>query len=181
MSLSKVADRYAQAIFDLGQERGQLPQMTREFRSFSDAFMQSESLRATLANPLVTAAQRQSVLVTLAAKLGLSQLTLNAIRVVALRHRLDALDDIAHRLEQLADTQAGIVRATVTSAAALAPDFLAQLTRALETSTGKKVLVESHVDPSLIAGITTRIGDNTIDGSLKGRLSDLQKKLLQAS
>ena len=34
---------------------------------------------------------------------------------------------------------------------------------------------------ALIAGVVTRIGDNTIDGSLKGRLEQLERQLLQAT
>lgn len=181
MSHAAVAERYAQAIFELGNESGNLAALSRELKSFSEAFTKSTSLRSTLANPVILLAQREAVLRDLAAQLGLSNLTLNAIRVLAARHRLGSLDDIARRLEVLADGQAGVVRASVTSATALTPDYLAQLTRTLEAATGKKVLVEHHVDPSLVAGVVTRIGDNTIDGSLQGRLRDLQQKLLEAS
>ncbi len=181
MSLSAIAERYAQAIFELGNESGDLPRISRDFRSFSDAHLASEDLRAVLKNPLISIEQREAVLRDLASRLGLTDLALNSVRVVVARHRLDALSEIAARLEELVDRQAGVVRASVTSAAALTPDFLAQLTRTLETATGKKVIVEQSVDASLIAGLVTRIGDNTLDGSLKGRLADLQQKLLQAS
>jgi F-type H+-transporting ATPase subunit delta len=48
----------------------------------------------------------------------------------------------------------------------------------IEATTNKKVLLERHQDASLIGGVVTRIGDSIIDGSIKGRLNDLEKKLL---
>jgi F-type H+-transporting ATPase subunit delta len=38
-------------------------------------------------------------------------------------------------------------------------------------------VLERKQDPSLIAGVITRIGDNTIDGSVRGRLADIEQKL----
>jgi F-type H+-transporting ATPase subunit delta len=40
------------------------------------------------------------------------------------------------------------------------------------------VIVEHEEDPELIGGIVTRIGDNTFDGSIRGRLEELERKLL---
>jgi F-type H+-transporting ATPase subunit delta len=44
--------------------------------------------------------------------------------------------------------------------------------------TGMKVVVDRHVDPSLIAGVVTRIGDRVLDGSLRTRLQSLKDTLM---
>jgi F-type H+-transporting ATPase subunit delta len=51
----------------------------------------------------------------------------------------------------------------------------------LERALGKRVIVEHEEDPELIGGIVARIGDNTIDGSIKGRLEELRRKLVAAT
>jgi F-type H+-transporting ATPase subunit delta len=110
--------------------------------------------------------------------LGLLELSTNALRLLARRRRLSALPDIAKRLSTLADEKAGIVRAEVTSATALPESIFTQLQEKLEKATKKKVVLERKQDPSLIAGMITRIGDNTIDGSVAGRLHELERQLL---
>jgi F-type H+-transporting ATPase subunit delta len=90
---------------------------------------------------------------------------------------LGALPEIAERLARLADERRGVVRATVTAAAPLPESFYERLTRELEALTGKNIALERRQDPSLIAGVVTRIGDNTIDGSLRGRLERLGRQL----
>ena len=47
----------------------------------------------------------------------------------------------------------------------------------LESATSRKVAIDRQQDPSLIAGVVTRIGDNTIDGSVKGRLAEIARQL----
>ncbi|MFO0565347.1 MAG: F0F1 ATP synthase subunit delta [Polyangiaceae bacterium] len=88
------------------------------------------------------------------------------------------MSDVARRLGGLTDEKAGIVRAGVVSAAPLSEDFYSRLAQKLEvprTEGGHRARARST-----IAGIVTRIGDNTIDGSLKGRLRSLERTLLQS-
>lgn len=176
-----IADRYARAIFELGNEQNQLEQLTKQIRSIADAYLVSADLRGVLDNPLVDEAKRESILSDLGQRLGLTPVSLNAIKLMARRHRLVALPDVARRLETLTDEKAGILRATVISAAPLPESYYKKLTEKLEKATARKIVLDKQQDPSLIAGVVTRIGDNTIDGSLKGRLRELERQLTQAS
>ncbi len=59
------------------------------------------------------------------------------------------------------------------------PDsFYQKLTAELEAATARKIVLERREDPSLIAGFVTRIGDNTIDGSVRGRLNEIERQLV---
>lgn len=175
-----VIDRYALAIFELGVESDDLGALSEQVRRLAQAYEHSDDLRAVLDNPLVDEPQREAVLREIGQRLGLGQLALNAVRVLAARRRLRALPDIARRLGTLADERDGVLRASVTSAGDLPASFLEKLKSELESATGRKLVIEHQRDPSLIAGLVTRIGDNTIDGSLKGRLGELQRRLLIA-
>ena len=46
------------------------------------------------------------------------------------------------------------------------------------TVVGKRIIVEHEEDPSLIGGVLVRVGDNTFDGSIRGRLEELERQLL---
>ena len=178
MSTGAIAERYAQAVFDLGQETGQLAALSSEIRRFADAYLASPELRAVLENPMVPEPAREGVLREIATRLTLSPHALNTLRLLLLRRRLRVVPDIARELSRLADEKAGVLRATVVSARPLTEDHTQRLVRALEKRTHKKVLLEKQTDPTLIAGIVTKIGDHTIDGSLRGRLSALGRQLL---
>jgi len=177
MSSGAASERYGRAIFELGVEAGQVVALSEQIRSFADTYSASRELQAVLGNPMVDAEKRQAILVDVAGRVGLSGVGLNAVRLLARRNRLGSLTEIARRLATLADEKAGVVRAVVTSAGPLPESFYERLIRELEAATSRKVAIDRQQDPSLIAGVTTRIGDNTIDGSVKGRLAEIERQL----
>lgn len=175
-----VAERYARAIFDIGVETGTLKQLEEQVRSFAEAYQSSLDLRSVLENPLVPHDQRDKVLGELATRLGLGTMAQNTVRYLASRRRLGVLPEIAERLHGLSDEQQGVVRATVTSATPMPESFYQKLSAELAALVGRKVVLDRREDPTLIAGIVTRIGDNTIDGSIRGRLDQLERQLLSS-
>ena len=175
---SALADRYARAIFELGVESDQLKPLTDQIQRIAEVYADSHDLRVVLESPLVDESKRDAVLKDIASRLELGELATNSLRVLAARRRLRVLPEIARRLASLSDEKAGILRATVTSAVPLSEAHYQALSAELERAMQKKIILDRQHDPSLIAGVVTRIGDKTIDGSLKGRLAELESQLL---
>jgi F-type H+-transporting ATPase subunit delta len=178
MSQAPVADRYARAIFELGVETGQLAPITEQIRRFSQVYASSAELRAVLDNPVIEVEKRDAVLADVSMRLGLMGNASNLIRLLASRKKLRVVPDIARRLDRLSDEKAGVVRATVTSAKPMPESFYQKLKTELEAATERTIELERREDPSLIAGFVTRIGDNTIDGSVRGRLNEIERQLV---
>jgi F-type H+-transporting ATPase subunit delta len=181
VSHAAVANRYGRALFELAVESGNVTGLVQDIVRFAQVYASSAELKSVLENPMVEAEKRALLLSALAERIGLSGLGLNAVRLLASRHRLRALPDIARKLGSLADQHAGLVRATVTTAAPMPESFFERLQVQLEASTKKRLVIERLQDPSLIGGVVTRIGDNTIDGSVRGRLSELERHLRSGS
>jgi len=181
MSHSAVSERYARALFELADEAGQVTSVAGEIDRFADAYRSSPELERALGNPSVDEAARDAILKELGTSLSLSPLSVNTIRLMARRRRLDAIADVAAEIRSLADEKAGVLRATVTTAKPLPESYYQRLSAELEKRLGRKVMIERKEDPSLIAGVVTRIGDNTIDGSVRGRLSALGRELLASN
>jgi F-type H+-transporting ATPase subunit delta len=181
MSVGAAAERYARAIFELGTEAGQLERSSQEIADFAASYAELPLLRRTLENPVLEEAQRELLLRHIARRAELSALTVNALLVLLRRRRLSVLPGIARRLRSLSDEKNGVCRAKIVSASSLPETYFTQLRLGLEKRLGKRVIVEHEEDPELIGGIVTRIGDNTIDGSIQGRLEELRRTLLAAS
>jgi F-type H+-transporting ATPase subunit delta len=181
MSHSAIAERYARALFELADEGGQVSSVAGEIDRFADAYRSSPELERALGNPAVDEGSRDAVLKELGTNLSLSPLSLNTIRLMARRRRLGAITDVSAEIRRLADEKAGVLRATVTTARPLPEAYYQRLATELEKRLGRKVMIERKEDPSLIAGVVTRIGDNTIDGSVRGRLNALGRELLASN
>lgn len=175
---SVVASRYAKALFELGKETGTLESFTREIRAMADAYEASRELRDAIDNPLVPHPARKAILAELADRLSVGQLAKNAIMLLADRRRLRALPAIATRLSELADLDKGVVHAEVVTAAPLPESYFERLRQQIERMTGKRVVLDRREDPSLIAGVVTRIGDAVYDGSLRAKLESMRAALM---
>jgi F-type H+-transporting ATPase subunit delta len=180
MSDAAIADRYARAIFELGTESGQLQVLTDQIRAVALIYKGSPELQSTLQNPTLDESKRDAILAALGARLNLSPAAINTLKLLGGRSRMSALPSIARRLSELADEKSGVLRVAVRSARPLGEDYFQRLTKEVEAATGRRVVLEKSVDPQLIAGVLTQIGDNTIDGTLVGRLHSYEQKLLSA-
>lgn len=170
MSYEAIGRRYAQALFEIAKEDGTLTATARELGDFAATYRESADLREALDNPLVPEDTRQAILVDVAKRTGASDGVVRALRVIWKARRLRAVPEIAARLARLVDDDQRILRATVRSAKPLSEGYLSRLRTQLEQATGSKVVLEASVDPTLLAGVVTQIGDRVVDGSLKSRL-----------
>jgi F-type H+-transporting ATPase subunit delta len=175
---TNVARRYAKALFELGVDAGTLPSVVSEVTSLADAYSESSELRIVLDNPLVAYNAKRAILVDLAEKGQISTIVKNSLLLLSDRRRLHLLPAIAQLLKEMGDAREGVVRAEVTTAARLPESYYEKLGKQLEKMTGKRVVVDRREDPSLIAGVVTRIGDMVIDGSLRARLDEMMTALL---
>jgi len=129
-----------------------------------------------LANPAVAVATRVAAADTALAN-KVSDKALNLVRLLIRRRRIELLPQVAHRYEELYERQKGIVRATITSAAALDDTELRAIQARLSQITGGTLRTDVNVDPSLLGGVIVRIGDRMIDGSVRGRLERLRNRI----
>lgn len=178
MSFEAIAERYARALFAIGVESGNLARIAEEAQSFAQLYSSSDELRSVLDNPLVPEASREALLQELAARVGVSDMVKNTLRLLAQRRRLVLVPAMAKALVKMSDERQGVVRASVTSARAIDDAFTKRLQTELEKMTGKHVVLTRTVDPALIAGVVTRVGDTVIDGSLRTRLDGLKSQLM---
>ena len=68
-----IAQRYARALFGLGQERGDLPGLLRELDTLTDLALGDDELRRVLFTPIHPRSERGSVLGELVERLELSK------------------------------------------------------------------------------------------------------------
>ena len=178
MSDKTVAERYAQAIFELGLETGGVTALIEDFHRLAEVYEESEELRKIMSNPLVPEQDRLAIAGEMADRLGLVDLAKNAVKLIARRKRMSAVPAIAEVLDRLSDQRAGIVRATVVSAEPLSEPFAERLSEELKVMTGKRIVLDQQHDPDLLAGLIVRIGDRVIDGTARTRLAELYSHLL---
>lgn len=174
-----VAKRYAQALFDLGREKNKLPVLQRQLRDLAEAYDKSPELRAILLNPGVSIAERRRVVETIAQKAMFDPFMKNFALLLLDNDRFDHVAGIADAFDSLVDVSSGNVRAQVTTAQPLKDSQVAVIKGALTKLTGKNVLLETDVDPELLGGVVTRVGNTLYDGSVRTQLETIKESILK--
>jgi F-type H+-transporting ATPase subunit delta len=179
MPVSAVATRYSNALADVvtAVSSALAPQeAVAELRSFESA-LASRELRNALITPAVPPARKRAVIGRVADILKLSGITRNFLFVLIDHRRIAAFSDVVNAFEQILDERLGFARAQVASASELSEDQRAALTAALEKASDKRLRAQFAVDPSLIGGVVARIGSTVYDGSVRGQLQVLKRRL----
>jgi F-type H+-transporting ATPase subunit delta len=167
-----LARPYARALFLLAKEAGQLKDVS-EALGFSAHASVVPAVAELIGNPRASNAQ----LLDLVSHPEAPAVMRNFLSVLAENGRLGLLPDVSALFEQLRAESEHVVKANITSAAALSEAELRQLTDALKKRFGREVEVQTSVDASLIGGAVIDTGDVVIDGSIRNKLSRLNASL----
>jgi len=173
-----VARRYARALFGIGVDGGNFEVLGQEIGDLAALWTSSAELRQALENPVFRPDEKRKVLEQILPRVAPTTEVRRLALLLLERRRIVLLPAIARAYRDMADAHTGRVRARVSSAEPLAPAVVDRVRRALEERTGKKVIVETAVDPSLIGGVVAQVGDLVLDGSVRTQLADLRSKLL---
>lgn len=101
----------------------------------------------------------------------------NFLRVVAHHDRLELIPLIADLAVRESERRSGQRRVQVTSASELSSESLEAIRNSLATALQTQPILETRVDPSLLGGLTIRVGDTVYDGSLKTQVKQLRARL----
>ncbi|MFM8862713.1 MAG: ATP synthase F1 subunit delta [Acidimicrobiia bacterium] len=172
--MSDRTDLYADAFLSLIRAEGSGNEVLDELFRISRTIEGNDELRNALSDPRIEAARRTQIVQDLLDGKA-HALTISLVGTVVTNGRVRELSAIVDRLLAANATSGGRVVAQVRSAVALSEDQKSRLTAALTKSTGREVEVIVDVDPSVLGGLVTQIGDTVIDGSVRHRLSQLRE------
>ena len=180
MTLSALGTRYAHALADVVTAPGAAVRpdaAAAELRAFEAALKSSVELQNALTSPAVPPARKRAVVGLIAGRLGSSQIVRNFLFVLIDHRRIGLVTEIIHSFELIVDERLGYARAEVTAARELTETQRAALNQELERLTGRKIRMRFAVDESLIGGVVARIGSTIYDGSVRGQLHTLGRRL----
>jgi len=174
-----IAKRYGTAIYQLAIENDQIEVVGKDLALIKHVLETEKDFVKILNHPKIVI-EEKIVLVEAVFKEKIANDVLGLIILTITKGRQSHLVEIIDYCESMFDAYNNIVTAHVTSTDALTETQKDQMKARLEHITGKTVITEYDTDQSLIGGLVIRIGDRIIDNSIKGKLSQMSKTLLEA-
>jgi F-type H+-transporting ATPase subunit delta len=177
MSEAVVAKRYADALFQLGNEKAVMEQLVEDFRTVREVFEANTNLITFLKHPSVHNAKKKQFLDEVFQSLSAD--VVNTIKLLAERHRSEMIPSIIDHFIQLVNDAKGIAVATVYSVRELNEAEKKELESAFAKRFNKNSLeFENEVDPNMLGGIKIRLGNTIYDGSVSGKLRRIERDIV---
>jgi len=173
--LATIARPYAEAVFELAKQESKLPEWS-EALAFAAAVARDDRMKAMLSSPRVSHEQKLGLLFSTAGS-GMAETGKNLLRLLLRNGRAELLPEISRLYEELKERDEGVVEASVASAFPLTDDQLNALVAKLEGRFKRKIVARAAVAPELIGGAVIRVGDEVLDGSVRGKLEAMAAAL----
>lgn len=184
MTPTLVANRYARALVDtlvkpspLAPAPPPAEQVVEHLRAFAALLRESAELREALATPSVPASKKRQIVDRIARAAQMPPVVRNFLLVLISRRRMGALPAIVDAFEEMMDRYLGVMKVAIASAQPLTDAQQEKLTEGLAAASGKRVWLNTRVDPDLLGGVVAQIGSLVLDGSVRGRLDALERRL----
>jgi F-type H+-transporting ATPase subunit delta len=169
-----LARPYARAAFELASSADALGDWAKKL-AFAAQAAADPQVRTLFGNPRVTPPELASLF--LQDGESTNSPFAEFVNVLAANQRLHVLPEIAALFEQRKREAERILQVRVRTAAPIDAGETAKLKDALKRRFGRDIELEQTVDPTVLGGAVIDAGDVVIDGSVRGRLHQLEAAL----
>ena len=175
MAGARAAIRYAKAVLDLANGQNTAEAVNNDMKLMANTIAENKDLSEMLQSPVVRSAIKKSALLEIFK--NSNSITVNLIDTLITNKRLNILNEVASKYNQLYDVLKGREVATVTTAIAITDDLKAIVLAKVKELTGKKdVEVKNVIDESIIGGFMLRVGDIQYNASIANKLNKLKRE-----
>lgn len=178
MKNESVAKRYGKALAELAHEAGTVDAFIEQLEAVVAAWNECSDLRQLFLSPVLND-ERASVLPSVYQRLGLSAEIQQFMSLVIENRRIELLTEILEQFRHYVEAIQNKVRVALTSARPLSATEKQKIVATLTSKTEKEVIVEEHIDPSIIGGLIVAIGSQVYDGSVKTQLRNIKQALVK--
>jgi len=172
-----IGKRYAEALSGSIKEDSLLNPVLENLQACKNIFATQDRLVRFFSQPSIPLEKKNSMVRELCDQLNVEQVVCNLLVLLSERKKILFLGNIAEYFEKIVDRRLNQVRVSVRSAQPVSNANIERLRSALTDIFKKTVLIDVHVNESLIGGVQLKIGDQVADATIKNRLTLLKQKL----
>ena len=178
MNDTRIARVYATALFEAATAAGTVEDTGSDLRDFVRALDESQPLANAVFNPQIDPEAKMRVLKQLTG--DADRRAAGARAVMLQKGRITLVGDVAGQYERYVAQAARVVEVEVTTALPVEPDVERLIVERVRRSTGGEPRLTKRVDPNILGGLVLRVDDLLVDGSLRGRLQQLDDAMRTA-
>jgi F-type H+-transporting ATPase subunit delta len=171
-----IGEVYAQALVNEALKQNVLEEITEDVRGIAGLLKDNAAFAGFCVNLTVGEDERLALLEKIFGG-RVHPLMLQVLKSLVRRNRMMFLAGFVAGFEHILKKRLGNQDVELVSATEIRPEVLERVSTAVGKSVGKTADVKVMIDPALIGGMTLRIGDTLIDGSVATQLVKMEAAL----
>ena len=178
MDIGIISSRYAKTLLRFATENKEEEKVYKEMQTLAESFRKLPALQQTLLNPVLTDAQKESLL--LSAAVGEGEATASTrgfMHLVAQNKRADLMTFIANAYVELYHKSKNLIKGHLVVPAEVSEATQQKLRQMVESRTRSKVEFSTEIDPAIGGGFVLEYDTYRLDASLRTQLAELRRSL----
>jgi F-type H+-transporting ATPase subunit delta len=171
---------YAVAFYELAKENSELSKAEDGMNGLKKLLNDNSDFKEMISNPTVEKEEKRKVIFRIADQYSFSHTLKKFLGFITVKNRLFFLDQIIDSFLNIASVNKGELKAKLVSSKQLSNEELENIQSELSKDFKSPIKIDYKYDPNLIAGLIIQVGSVMVDTSIKSKLKQLEKNMVEA-
>jgi F-type H+-transporting ATPase subunit delta len=167
--------RYSHALFESSKDLNKIDSFLSQMKDIAETFKAHNELFDFFNHPTIKHEEKKKVLEEIFK--GCDKEVLSLIMLLISHERIHEIGIVYEDLRNVVYEHKGIKMAYAITAVTMNTEEIEMLRENLSRKYATKFEIENLVDPEVLGGVYLKIGDEVIDGSVRGQLERMRKEL----
>ena len=178
--LNSTSKSYALALYELAKENSELNKVEDGMDGIKRLLSKSSDFKEVILNPTVTKEEKNKVIIKIVDQYNFCQTLKKFLGFLTTKNRLFFLNQIIGSFLDLISSSKRELKAKLLSSKKLSKTELEKIRNELSKDFQSPIKIDYKYDPDLIGGLVIQVGSVMVDTSIKGKLRQLQKSMIEA-
>ena len=171
---------YSQALFELASENNSLSELEDHVVGIVNLISKSADFKELINDPTNKIEDQQQVISLISDQFKFNDLLKKFIVFVISKRRFFYIEKILKDFLSICSNARGEIQAELSAAKEMNQDEIDKVKKDLADNFGSNIKLNYKNDPSLIGGLIIKVGSIMIDTSIKNKLQQIEKKMIEA-
>jgi F-type H+-transporting ATPase subunit delta len=174
MKQTRLANRYAKALFELALEQKKLDQVGADMALIAQTIEENKELANMLKSPVIKLEKKEKVMESLFGK-STDAISLRFMILVAKKSREEYLVYFAQEFTHIYKDYQGLIDAWITTAGDIEAEVKEAVLVLLKKISGKSIILHESINADILGGFVVKVGDYQYDASTRTLMRKLKE------
>jgi len=176
----KTNNSYSQAFFELASENNILEDIEDQVFGIVNLISKSSEFNELIKDPTNKIEDQQNVINLISDQFKFNELLKKFLVFVISKRRFFYIEKILKDFLSICSNARGEIQAELFAAKEMNEEEITKVKNELASNFGSNIKLNYKYDPSLIGGLIIKVGSTMIDTSIKNKLQQIEKKMIEA-